>query len=1200
MENLVLTALRLDVELSETYATPRGYGWLGEHSDEAEELAALLHEAAPRLAFSSLRAPILGARSLPKARSYEVSETIKDRLRAAEPMPTGPGEIPWHRLAASISSEMLKFDEASDAASRTRQQAAAQSPQPRSPPGGDIIDINSGGRVFFCLFDATSPAHTPPSSRRNSPDRDLQWCLGRAAAAAAAGAGEDTALQPGQLRQQLSEEAWRQLAVPEPSLLEAHGGLGGSGSGGGVGGIGGSPAHLHHLMPEEEGLERGSSGYCALPLCDGSSQLPGQGMHGLPNGSVASSLGSAGSNEGRDLSGILLPSSGGDSFTFATAGAAAAAAVAAVDAPPVPRQLRRSVTGMGGGAGQQGCLVLKFVSSRLLCQSEQFASELTRHVGLCVPDSRILRSKGASEGEWQEALEAAAAVRDRFPDLHDEMGRSSCCLVMEFIPGSCLFRSQQAFLPCHLHQTAEDLGRLLTLDMLLGNADRLHCDELSWRGNPENILCASAGRWAGRVVAIDAVVQRRPPGGLKSVEDRSCERLTELALNDAGVASTLLRQALAEGAAELADLPETAAAFQQGLKAALDAAVSIKGLLEMMFEVVSDWIREFIDDIEEDGSVGGGGAAAAASGGGGGGTGGGIGGSSLHSQSFNVGSGGGGRDGGGGAAAAAGGGGGSHHGATPRSLSLPAASRRVSSTGTSPSPLLLASSAATSSQTMRIRQISHEATRNDTVGEKVAHWKAVFREKGEELRAAVEEWQQKRGTPAGSQRLTTAFLDGTHPIVDVYELKVRLEHMLQRLRVLQQASLTGRPCCLMPRLYLSGAVEASSLHLLKHMGISHVLNATEDLLLPEEGLGFVCLRCPLRDVEEEDLLPFLPDATAFIDEGLAQGTGLLVHCHAGKSRSCSLVLAWLMTRRRWPLNRAMQFLQKARPEAAPNAGYLAALLWLEEELFGRQTVKMKKTKPEPRVCPECGEKVGLSADSVRVHIRFKHPASALARSLQDCAEGGHGSDGWAGLAGSSPTSSSAAHSLTQHPSSPSSVGGGLGSGRLTPRSPPTAGHAHSPRHMQPQFQSPRAAAQYKELYQRFGGTAAVQVAEVGEEEAAAGERQQPAAQLQGAAGFPSAALSGSPFNCWTAPGAAEQPASLAPLLTVPREGVTGTGSNQPECGEISVAGLDSPVAMAAALRGQTADLLLWAGGEEAEEEYLSAATTAATTPQELL
>lgn len=35
--------------------------------------------------------------------------------------------------------------------------------------------------------------------------------------------------------------------------------------------------------------------------------------------------------------------------------------------------------------------------------------------------------------------------------------------------------------------------------------------------------------------------------------------------------------------------------------------------------------------------------------------------------------------------------------------------------------------------------------------------------------------------------------------------QVRLEHMLQRLRVLQQASLTGRPVRLMQRLYLSGA-----------------------------------------------------------------------------------------------------------------------------------------------------------------------------------------------------------------------------------------------------------------------------------------------------------------------------------------------------------------------------------------------------------
>lgn len=82
------------------YLTPRGlgYGWLGEHQDEAAELAALLHEAAPKLALANLRPPgsaglRAAAAALPRARSYEISDSTKDRLRAAVPLPTGV----WHR-----------------------------------------------------------------------------------------------------------------------------------------------------------------------------------------------------------------------------------------------------------------------------------------------------------------------------------------------------------------------------------------------------------------------------------------------------------------------------------------------------------------------------------------------------------------------------------------------------------------------------------------------------------------------------------------------------------------------------------------------------------------------------------------------------------------------------------------------------------------------------------------------------------------------------------------------------------------------------------------------------------------------------------------------------------------------------------------------------------------------------------------------
>ena len=152
----------------------------------------------------------------------------------------------------------------------------------------------------------------------------------------------------------------------------------------------------------------------------------------------------------------------------------------------------------------------------------------------------------------------------------------------------------------------------LPADQLLGNSDRLPCDELGWRGNPENVMFAHSGRWSGRLVAIDAVVQRRPPGGLVSAEvgmplgldlalwsgclelvaslrgrrlaagsrvissskscavvlpaqDAACERLSELMLNDQGMAAAVLRDAVktSDLALEAVDRPEVVMAFQQ-------------------------------------------------------------------------------------------------------------------------------------------------------------------------------------------------------------------------------------------------------------------------------------------------------------------------------------------------------------------------------------------------------------------------------------------------------------------------------------------------------------------------------------------------------------------------------------------------------------------------------------------------------------
>lgn len=57
---------------------------------------------------------------------------------------------------------------------------------------------------------------------------------------------------------------------------------------------------------------------------------------------------------------------------------------------------------------------------------------------------------------------------------------------------------------------------------------------------------------------------------------------------------------------------------------------------------------------------------------------------------------------------------------------------------------------------------------------------------GGELSAAIASWQQRHQLAAV---LSTGFLDGSHPIVDAYELGVRLQHMLRRLTALAAGSL---------------------------------------------------------------------------------------------------------------------------------------------------------------------------------------------------------------------------------------------------------------------------------------------------------------------------------------------------------------------------------------------------------------------------
>jgi len=166
-----------------------------------------------------------------------------------------------------------------------------------------------------------------------------------------------------------------------------------------------------------------------------------------------------------------------------------------------------------------------------------------------------------------------------------------------YVHGSPLLESSDAFGSQEAAgNTAAALGRVLMLDLILRNEDRLPCRELGWRGNPANLLLADevasakldaleeAYNFAARqrvmkilqkkrgaysvngrlvcrnpehlsqssdadnettynnfhIVAIDSGVPRRPPAGKRAKDQERYPKVVELILNNSEYSSNIL------------------------------------------------------------------------------------------------------------------------------------------------------------------------------------------------------------------------------------------------------------------------------------------------------------------------------------------------------------------------------------------------------------------------------------------------------------------------------------------------------------------------------------------------------------------------------------------------------------------------------------------------------------------------------------
>lgn len=133
------------------------------------------------------------------------------------------------------------------------------------------------------------------------------------------------------------------------------------------------------------------------------------------------------------------------------------------------------------------------------------------------------------------------------------------------------------------------------------------------------------------------------------------------------------------------------------------------------------------------------------------------------------------------------------------------------------------------------------------------------------------------------------------------------------------------PAEILPYLFLGSIGAAMNTEYLVEKGVTHILTVAVDIR-PAARDRFTTMNIAIPDTPSARLADHFDKAVAFIQSAVDNGGKVLVHCFAGRSRSTSVVLAYLMEVT--PDQSLLQLLDTVcttRPQANPNVGFLEQL-----------------------------------------------------------------------------------------------------------------------------------------------------------------------------------------------------------------------------------------------------------------------------------
>ncbi|KAF8627221.1 hypothetical protein AX15_004473 [Amanita polypyramis BW_CC] len=135
---------------------------------------------------------------------------------------------------------------------------------------------------------------------------------------------------------------------------------------------------------------------------------------------------------------------------------------------------------------------------------------------------------------------------------------------------------------------------------------------------------------------------------------------------------------------------------------------------------------------------------------------------------------------------------------------------------------------------------------------------------------------------------------------------------------------------------------------LRDLGVKRILNIAAEcdddhgLRLKEVFEKYI--KIPMRDTVEEDNIAWgVREVCNFLDDARLHSAPTYVHCKAGKSRSVTAVMAYLIHANHWTLTRAYAFVLERRKGISPNIGFVSELMTFEERELGGKSIGVQSS-----------------------------------------------------------------------------------------------------------------------------------------------------------------------------------------------------------------------------------------------------------------